>query len=318
MRDWITRPLIMLACIVSMAEAQIVRVTSESEPRTICRIVNGFRECSEVTTTEFGTGTIVDRFGGCDYVLTAKHVLPFERVAVHGRPATVVAKHESEDIALLKVKSTGWNVAKIAQSDATGTVYLDGLGGSGESDTSDHRQVKASVAGRWVDHPSRMGDSGGPVSKGRTVLGVISQTTSQQTRIVPASICLPFCQRYGVCRPPKSQRVAPLPEPPRDVPDIEKTARIERLEKIIEQLQAKLKTVTAERGPAGPRGTPGKDGATGPPGKPGRDGADGRFPLEIRVVSVADDGSETVVSRRLYQPGEPINLRFHEKLLRGE
>ena len=322
------RCLIVLMLLISTADAQLVRVTSKSEPRQVCRIVNGQKECQTVRTTDYGTGVIVDRDDRFDYVLTAAHVVDQATHYIHGRRAELVATHDTEDLALLKMPRTTWDVATLGDDPPIGlAVYLDGLGDSGKADARDYRQARGQILSTdTASHPSRDGDSGGGVSVGRTLYGIITQTSETKTRFVPVSICRTFCWSHGVCRPPASVRTAPLPPP--DIPDRQKVARIEQLELDLLKLRNRidglpdqsaevsnevdrltvivqeLAEMKAKPGPPGPTGLPGRDGRAGP--------------IEVRILSINDKGERRVVRHMKFQAGEPIDLLFHERLLTGE
>jgi hypothetical protein len=108
--------------------------------------------------------------------------------------------------------------------------------------------------------------------------------------------------------------VAPLPGPPRDIPDRQKVARIESLESKLARMESALSRLTTIVDAK--TSTPGADGTNG---RNGTDGKDGRTdPIEVRIVSVDDGGKRTVVRHMSFQPGEPIDLVFHEKFLREE
>ena len=334
--DWLMLAGVFVLVLIALAqgaEAQIVRVTSESEPSQVCRIVDGQRECTTVRTTDYGTGVIVDRDASHDYVLTAAHVVDQTTHYVHGRRAELVATHDTEDLALLRMPRTTWDVAKLGGEPPIGlAVYLDGLGGSGKADAKDYRRARGQIISTdTVSHQSRDGDSGGGIAVGSTLYGIITATNGTSTKFVPVSICRTFCRQHGVCRPPASVRTAPVPGPPHDIPDRQKVQRIEQLEMALLKLQNRidglpdrsaevskkvdrltvivqeLAEMKAKPGPAGP------PGANGLPGRDGRDG-----PIEVRILSVDDAGKRRVVRHMSFKAGEPIDLLFHERLLTGE
>lgn len=315
--------------LVAPVLGQVVRVTSTSEGREFCRIVNGQQQCGTVRTVEYGTGVIVGRDLTHDYILTAKHVLDFAENAVHGRRAEVVAKHPTEDLAILRTPATTCDVATMGDDPSNGlAVYLDGLGDSGKADAKDYRQARGQVIGSTtVSHPSRDGDSGGAIAVGSQLYGIITHTDATRTRFVPASICRPFCVKWGVpCCPPPGSRVAPLPPPPpRDIPDRQKVARIEALERQLASLRADITSLKKSESSRDAEIDKLLEAVTQlatvakQPGPPGRDGKDGRTdPIEVRIVSVDDRGKRTTVRHMKFQPGEPIDLVFHEKFLREE
>ena len=238
--------------LASVTQAQLVRVTSESKPHEVCQIINGQKQCVKVITTEYGTGVIVDRDAKYDYVLTAKHVLDFDDNSVHGRKSELVAKHPTEDLALLRTPATKYDIATMVDDPVIGlAVYLDGFGpNSGKADTTDYRRARGQViSSTTVSHTSRDGDSGGAIAVGSQLYGIITHSDATSTRFVPVSKCRTFCWQFGICRPPASQRVAPLPvpPPPLDVPDREKTARIAQLEKDLAALRDSVSRMTQKR-----------------------------------------------------------------------
>ena len=339
---------VVLVLVTAQAEAQIVRVTSTSEGQQVCRVVNGRRERETVRTVEYGTGVIVGRDRAFDYVLTAKHVLSYGRAEVHGKPAEVVAKHDSEDLAILRTAPTTYDVATIGDDGPDGlAVYLDGLGpDSGKSDAKGYRRGRGQILSAGiVSSPSRQGDSGGAIAIGSRLYGIITATSETQTVFVPVSICRPFCARWGVpCRPPASGRVAPLPvPPPRDIPDRQKVQRIEHLEAELVALKKRLDNFkpdhSADVSKKVDRLAGGIEKLTqtitvvesrlrkveGRPETPVVDIAalEGRLeylkrqaerPVEVWIETI--EGK--TVAKRSYPRGSPIRLRFHEKLLTGE
>lgn len=142
--------------------------------------------------------------------------------------------------------------------------------------------------------------------------------------------------------PQAVKNILPVPPPPvplpKDVPDRQKVARIEALERqvsdqimTINVLRAELKDLAeklknAVQGQPGATGADGKDGKPGPAGKNGRDGVDGRDGAALSEESLKEinqlkmavatlltmerrflivDG-KTILGDLTYKPGEPV------------
>jgi len=153
--------------------------------------------------------------------------------------------------------------------------------------------------------------------------------------------------------PRKPQGVPPPPDTGKDVPDAEKTTRIRNLESdvralksLLSELQAAKVLVPSEKGERGSDGKQGPPGEAGPPGPAGsfsgsfeiytkdsqgtesvlqtgvvKSGAPLRIyipPNRVKIISVAPDGTETVIASEVFRPDTPIKLRFYEKWLQSQ
>lgn len=279
--------------------------------------------CRMIRVNGRGTGTVVcaDRSGST--VLTAAHVVRgAQSVTVYDRPARVLAVDDrlasGRDIALLHVPGLhGLRPIPVATTSITAgrTVRLWGFGSESERGYFD----APALSDAWVKAVAREGDSGGPVVADGAIVGVINGVSNDgQTVITPCHHVREFILR---CRPecvPSPLPVAPLaaaPPPPielpGDIPDREKVRRIESLEREVATLRKQLaESVSGKFGPPGPQGERGPQGPAGPPGKD----ASAR-PLQVRLDVVDDSGKVVASDTETYQPGQPIVLRFHERLL---
>lgn len=276
--------------------------------------------CRMVRVHGRGTGTVVctDRSGST--VLTAAHIVRgAQSVTVYNRPARVLAVDDKlefgRDIALLHVPGLhGLRPIPVATTSLTAgrTVRLWGFGSESQRGYFD----APALSDAWVKAVAREGDSGGPVVADGAIVGVINGVSNDgQTVITPCHHVREFILR---CRPecaPSSLPVVPLaaaPPPPielpGDIPDREKVRRIESLEREVATLRKQL----AESA-SGKPGPPGPQGERGPAGPAGKDAS--ARPLQVRLDVVDDSGKVIASDTETYQPGQPIVLRFHERLL---
>jgi|GEM_PF-3350380 len=271
-----------------------------------------------------GTGTVICASQSGSIVLTAAHVVRgAQAVEVRGRSARVIAvdyrPEAGHDVALLDVPGlTGLRPIPVASEspEKSQTVRLWGFGDSDQRAWADSLLLSDS----WVDAMARPGDSGGPVIAGGQIVGVINSISREdrETRLTPCHHVREFILR---CRPecvPSPLPVAPLavaPPPPielpSDIPDREKVRRIESLEREVAALRQQL--AESASGKAGPPGPQGEKGPVGPAGPPGKDAS--ARPLQVRLDVVDDSGNVIASDTEIYQPGQPIVLRFHERLL---
>lgn len=263
------------------------------------------------------TGTVIQSGNGASHVLTVAHVtgIPGEKLTIWRHEAEVVASDHSLDLALLRVPFETDLIATIGD-DITG--LDEGYACTFRNQEFTKRPLRGTGQSNWMAGMVFKGDSGGSVqTASRELRGVVSGYSlenRERVSIVPASACRKFVCRClpFACRP----TVPPPPTRPVDIPDVEKTGRILYLEKKIAELEKRLK---ATRGEQGPPGKDGRDGKTGPAGPPGPTGPAGRtYPIEVRIISINDSGDETVLRHMRFEPGQPIDLKFHERLLQRE
>lgn len=270
------------------------------------------------------SGTVIQSGDGVSHVLTVGHVtgIPGEKLTIWRHEATVVAADQDLDLAILRVPFETDLVATIGE-DITGLeeAYLCTF----RSQKFTKRPLKGTGQANWMSGMVFRGDSGGSVqTSSREIRGVVhgySAENRERVAIVPASACrrfvcacLPFACRTAA--PPPAAPPPPVSPPVRDIPDAQKTQKIAYLERKVVELERRLASVHCERGAQGP---PGKDGGTGPAGPPGPTGPAGRtYPIEVRIISVNDNGDEKVLRHMRFEPGQPIDLKFHERLLQRE
>jgi len=268
--------------------------------------------CQYGSTTDLGSGTIVDRRDGVAYVLTAWHT--FRDSGGRGRAfvwaggreynATLVHADKLWDVALLKIADPG--IRPLPLSDATPTrgqqIWIAGFG-SGR-----YRHAAGQLAGfaapdrdgsafelMTVSTGAREGDSGGPMIGVRGgVVGVISATTGRSTygcclprlRRILRAVLPPYPNRPGIILP-KPRQVVVMPEKPQAPPaatvlppvapaNAAILKRLADLEREVQTLREQVEVCTGRQGPAGPAGPAGPRGPPGPPGPPGKHGRDGK------------------------------------------
>lgn len=272
-------------------------------------------------TTDYGSGTIIERRDKAAYVLTCWHTLRDGGaknvfVVANGRryPARVKHTDRTWDVAVLAIADPGIAPIPMATADPRKgqAISLAGFG------SGSYRQVSGTLAGfaapqsgaafEWmrVSAGARMGDSGGPFLYRGRVVGLVSATSGYvsygpclpRLRRILRFVLPPYPNRPGVIVPKPivlgPPRPAPQPTlvPPKPSPSV--TTAVIDYDKLAAAIlrQIDLADLRGPEGPAGPQGLPGE---VGPQGKPGADGAnaiadskkktEGAIRIQVRPVT---------------------------------
>lgn len=238
-----TNIFILLLLVCSAVEAQVVRIQ------------NHFNRCENGQCKQYvgeATGIVFHRYNGFSYVATAGHTFgkKDQAVSVHGMPAKLLAWKfaDGDDFAVLRCRQIStaklFGLAK-TDSQLGATVSLHGLGAGDKFGRGDYSLKPAKlIESDVVNTFSRQGDSGGPlIDSNRKICGLISRTTDTTTRFIPVSRLRAWLSRCDCVPGWRGDAPPPPDEEVIDIPDVEKTDRIQELERQLALMRIQIEAI---------------------------------------------------------------------------